>query len=196
MVAHLPKSLMIWLAGVFAGLLAVGLGAVVVVEGGLFNATASTPHIPLVAVVTHQAFVRSVQVRAKAMKAPTAPFTPAQVAAGFGDYDGACAACHGGPGVARADWASGMTPTPPYLEDAARRWRAEELYWIVGQGVKMTAMPAWTETRTDAQLWDLVAFLEALPYLTAADYARMRAAAAGRGARQAGVNFSATPLSQ
>jgi hypothetical protein len=68
-----------------------------------------------------------------------------------------------------------MTPTPPYLEDAARRWRPEELYWIVGQGVKMTAMPAWGETRSNGQVWDLVAFLEALPDLTTADYARMRA---------------------
>jgi hypothetical protein len=46
----------------------------------------------------------------------------------------------------------------------------------------MTALPAWGEVRTDGQLWDLVAFLEALPYLTAADYARMRAAAGTAGA--------------
>jgi hypothetical protein len=49
----------------------------------------------------------------------------------------------------------------------------------------MTAMPAWGEVRTDGQLWDLVAFLEALPYLTAADYARMRANARAAGAPDA-----------
>lgn len=168
---------MLWLVGVLSGLLAVGLGALVVIEGGLFNATASTPHIPVVALAAHTAFIRSVQVRAKGVRPPAAPFTSAQVVAGFRDYDASCAACHGGPGIPRASWASGMTPTPPYLSDAGRRWSKAELYWIVGQGVKMTAMPAWGETRSEGQLWNLVAFLKALPYLTTADYLRMRAAA-------------------
>ena len=177
-----PRLLLLWFAGVLSGLLAMGLGAIVVIEGGLFNATASTPHSPVVALAAHTAFIRSVQVRAKGVKVPPSRFTAAQVTAGFRDYDVSCAACHGGPGIPRADWAGGMTPTPPYLEDAARRWRPEELYWIVGQGVKMTAMPAWGETRSDAELWNLVAFLRALPYVTTADYLRMRAAAGSAGA--------------
>src|SRR5665213_1194649 len=131
-----PRLLLLWFAGVLSGLLAMGLGAIVVIEGGLFNATASTPHSPVVALAAHTAFIRSVQVRAKGVKVPPSRFTAAQVTAGFRDYDVSCAACHGGPGIPRADWAGGMTPTPPYLEDAARRWRPGELYWIVGQGVK------------------------------------------------------------
>jgi mono/diheme cytochrome c family protein len=170
-----PKLLLLWLSGVAAGLVSVALGALIVIEGGLFNATASTPHLPAVALAAHTAFIRSVQVRARAIQ-PPARFTSAEVTAGFRDYDGSCAACHGGPGVPRADWAAGITPTPPFLEDAARRWRPGDLYWIVGQGVKMTAMPAWGEARSNGQLWDLVAFLEALPYLTTADYATMRRA--------------------
>ena len=167
---------MTWLIGVVCGFAAMGAGALVVIEGGLFNATASTPHIAAVGLAAHTAFIRSVEVRAKGVEAPTR-FAPADVTAGFRDYDRSCVACHGAPGVSNASWAHAMTPPPPYLEDAARRWRPRELYWIVGQGVKMTAMPAWAEVRSDAQVWDLVAFLEALPYLTVADYARMRAEA-------------------
>ena len=179
-----PKLLLLWLSGVVAGLMSVGVGALIVIEGGLFNATASTPHPPAMALAAHTAFIRSVQVRARAIE-PPARFTPAEVAAGFRDYDVSCVACHGGPGIPRADWAGGMTPTPPYLEDAARRWRPGELYWIVGQGVKMTAMPAWGETRSNGQVWDLVAFLEALPDLTTVDYARMRAASGAPGSPNA-----------
>jgi mono/diheme cytochrome c family protein len=175
-----PRDILIWVAGGVCALVAMAIGALVVIEGGLFNATASTPHIPAVAVAAHTAFIRSVQVRAAGVVAP-ARFTPAEVSAGFRDYDASCAVCHGGPGIAQARWASAMTPPPPYLEDSARRWRPRELYWIVGQGAKMTAMPAWAELRSDGQLWDLVAFLEVLPYLTAADYARMRAAAGTTG---------------
>ena len=173
------RDLMIWAAGGVCALIAMGIGALVVIEGGLFNATASTPHNPIVAVAAHTAFIRSVQVKAAGVAAP-AQFTPAEVRAGFRDYDVSCAVCHGAPGIAQARWVSGMTPPPPYLEDSARRWRPRELYWIVGQGAKMTAMPAWAEVRSKGQVWDLVAFLEALPYLTPADYQRMRAQAAQR----------------
>jgi len=165
-----------WLVGVACSFAAMGAGALVVVEGGLFNATASTPHLRVVAIAAHTAFIRSVEVRARNIEAPT-QFTGAEVTAGFRDYDASCVACHGAPGVSNAAWAHAMTPPPPYLEDAARRWRPRELYWIVGQGAKMTAMPAWAEVRSDGEVWNLVAFLEALPYLGEADYARMRAAA-------------------
>jgi mono/diheme cytochrome c family protein len=182
------KTLLIYVAGGASAFLAIAVGAVVVVEGGLFNATASAPDIPAAAVVVHTAFITSVQLRARNIQ-PPGRFTSAQVAAGFRDYDASCAVCHGGPGVARADWTQGMTPTPPYIVDSARSFRPRELFWIVGQGARMTAMPAWGEVRTDGQLWDLVAFLEALPYLTAADYARMRA-----NARAAAAAANAPPV--
>lgn len=168
-----PRDLLIFVAGGLGALAAIGIGALAVIEGGLFNATASTPHNPIVAVAAHTAFIRSVQVNAAGVT-PPARFTRAEVMAGFRDYDDSCTVCHGAPGISQARWVSGMTPPPPYLEDSARRWRARELYWIVGQGAKMTAMPAWAEVRSNGQVWDLVAFLEALPYLTAADYQRLR----------------------
>jgi mono/diheme cytochrome c family protein len=172
------KSLVIWLAGAATGLALVGLGAGIVIAGGLFNATASAPHNPAVAVAIHVAFIRSVQVRAADVLAPSR-FTVAQVQAGLADYNTSCSGCHGAPGIARAAWANAMEPSPPYLSDTARRWRPRELFWIVGQGVKMTAMPAWAENRSDTQLWNLVAFLEAMPLLSPKDYARMRATTRG-----------------
>jgi mono/diheme cytochrome c family protein len=174
------RSLIIWLSGVATILAVMGLGALAVVEGGLFDATASTPDNPIAAVAIHTAFIRSVQVRAAHIQAP-ASFTPAQIQAGLTDYDASCAACHGAPGISRASWANAMTPSPPYLSDAARQWRPRELFWIVGQGARMTAMPAWSESRSDAQLWSLVAFLEAMPYLTPDEYARMRPTRRGPG---------------
>jgi len=71
-----------------------------------------------------------------------------------------------------------MTPTPPYLLDSARRWTPGQLYYVVDHGVKMTGMPAWGEVLSQQDVWRVVAFLEALPHLSATDYARMRAAQA------------------
>lgn len=161
-----------FILGALAALAGMGLVGLVVVEAGLFDTRASTPHGPLVAWATHTTMLRWVATHAPA-GAP-ARFTTAQVQAGFRDYEAACVACHGGPGVNRAGWTAGLNPTPPYLLDSARRFSPSELHLLVSDGVKMTAMPAWRATRTDAQVWDLVAFLEALPAISPAQYAQMR----------------------
>ena len=159
-----------------------GAGALAVVEGGLFDATATTQHSPLVAWAAHTAFLTSV--RRRSGEALPAQYGEAQVAAGFALYQSHCVMCHGGPGVARADWVSGMNPAPPYIIDAARRFTAPQLYWVVSRGVKMTGMPAWRGVETPAQTWAVVTFLESLPYLSPDDYRglaaqRVRPAAPG-----------------
>lgn len=173
------RKLTVLAAGVVLGLAAVGASGLSVIEFGLFDATATKSHAPLVAWATHSAMIHSVRVRAAGI-IPPARFTGAEVLAGFADYDSKCAMCHGGPGVGRATWVSGMTPTPPFLVDAANQWTPAQLDFIVRDGVKMTAMPGWRTTMSEGQIWDLVAFLEALPYLSAGDYANMRRLEASR----------------
>jgi hypothetical protein len=153
------------------GVALLGAGALGVVEGGLFDATATTPHGPLVAWATHTAFLNSVRHHARA--SPPLRFTRDQVTDGFALYQAHCVMCHGGPGVARADWVTGMYPTPPYIIDAARRFTAPQLYWVVSRGVKLTGMPAWRGVESPAQIWEVVAFLESLPYLSTDGYRRM-----------------------
>jgi mono/diheme cytochrome c family protein len=166
-----------WLiAGWLAGLGTVGAAGLAVLAFGLFDVRASTPDDPLFAWATHTTMIRATQARA-GVSAP-APFTAAQVLAGFGDYDRLCVSCHGAPGVDRQPWASGMRPTPPYLLDAARNWTPAQLKMVVGDGVKMTGMPAWKTTLSGGRQWDLVAFLEAMPYLSTKDYLSLRAAEA------------------
>jgi mono/diheme cytochrome c family protein len=150
-----------------------GLTALAVIETGAFNTTAIAPHSALVAWATHTTMIRSVQREALRVR-PPAGFSPQQVLTGLHQYDADCVICHGAPAVARAQWVDGMTPSPPYLMDAARQWSASELFLIIKNGVKMTGMPAWGTTRSDAQVWSLVAFLEAEPSISPRDYARMR----------------------
>lgn len=164
------------LLGFVAGCAACGglalLIIVLVVGEGLFDVTARDQHNPLVGWAIHATMVRAEQRSARGV-APPARFTPQAVAAGARSYAADCAACHGAPGTARASWTTGLTPTPPYLIDAPRRWSAPELYGIVADGVKMTAMPAWSINRSRQDIWNIVAFLEALPNLSPRDYARL-----------------------
>lgn len=157
-----------------AGLATVGAVGLIVVCFGLFNTTASTPHPPLIAWATHMTMRNAVR-RSAGQMPPPPRLGAADVQRGFALYDANCAVCHGGPGLARAPWISGMTPSPPFLLDTARQWTPNQLYWIVRHGVRMTGMPAWDQTLSRAEVWNVVAFLEALPGYSTADYARGRA---------------------
>jgi mono/diheme cytochrome c family protein len=167
------RTLAAFLAGGAATIAAIVAGALVIIETGAFDVRASSPHSAPVAWATHATMIHAARRGAAAVTAPTR-FTAAEVEAGLRDYDVNCVSCHGGPAVARAAWASGMTPSPPFLLYAARQWTPAELYWIIKHGVKMTGMPAWSFNRSDGQIWDLVALLEALPDLSPADYLRMK----------------------
>lgn len=172
--AHWRWPAATFVLGIGTGLGLVGLAALATVEFGLFDTTSTKPHAPLIAWGTHETFIHSTRLRARGVTAPAA-FTAAQVFAGGQEYVADCEMCHGGPAVARAGWVRGMTPTPPFLLDTAERFTRGQLYWIIARGVKMTSMPAWIESRSPAQVWNLVAFVGAMPRLSPAEYARIRA---------------------
>jgi mono/diheme cytochrome c family protein len=101
---------------------------------------------------------------------------------GFRHYREMCVGCHLAPGVDATEIREGLLPKPPRLQKAVEEWTPEELFWITKNGVKMTGMPAWGPTHSDAKIWAIVAFLEKLPHMTAAQYQEMnRAAGEGEG---------------
>ncbi len=160
--------------GVAVAALIGAAGAAATMGFGLYDVRASSQHTPLVAWAVHATMIRAAQIHAAGIVQPPS-FTPAEVQSGFDLYDRDCATCHGGPATPRADWVNGMNPSPPFLMDSNRLWTNPQLFWIIKGGVKMTGMPAWGVTRSDGQIWDLVAFLDAMPNLPPGAYAQMRA---------------------
>jgi mono/diheme cytochrome c family protein len=100
---------------------------------------------------------------------------------GAADYDAMCAHCHGGPGREPFVAAGDMSPPPPDLAQVAGRRSPGELFWVIKHGIRMTGMPARGATHSDGELWALVAFIERLPGLSAADYRRLLERAAAEG---------------
>jgi cytochrome c553 len=153
------------------GLLA-GCGALLFVWLGIFNVGASSGHSDLAYRVLHFAMRRSVAARAGGGKTPDLS-DPVLILRGANHFQTGCAPCHGAPGAPRSPVANGMTPPPPRLASAREAFDPHELHWIVKNGVKMTAMPAWPTSGRDDEVWALVAFLEQLPMLPG-DHARLR----------------------
>ena len=156
------------LSALIAALIA-ALGAAAFVWSGWYDISANVQHTQPVHTLLERAMQQSVKRRASAI-VPPALEVPALVARGAVCYIAKCVQCHGGPGVAQGDIGRSMQPVPGPLVDATRRWRPQELYWITRNGIKMSGMPAWQYRLSDEDLWALVAFMQQLPRLTAAEF--------------------------
>lgn len=156
-------------------LAAVGFG---IVWTGAYDVAASTPHAGSVYWALDTNMRNSVERQAEGIDAP-ADFPGARARDGFEDFDGTCVQCHGAPGVERAEWVGGLRPMPPSLAEAAPEWSAAEVFWIVKNGIKMSAMPAMGASHSDEKIWNIVAFVKQLPDVDAARYAALRAESGG-----------------
>ena len=157
------------LAGALLGVLASGAG-LVVVYGGIYDISATSPHLQPVYSMLETTMRHSVRRNAQGIE-PPALDTPERILRGAALYRDQCVQCHGAPGVAQGDIGKSMQPLPGPLVDALQRWRPREIYWITRHGIKMSGMPAWQFRMDDAQLWDVVAFVQRLPELTPQAYA-------------------------
>ena len=136
---------------------------------GVFDVAATKPHHPLTYHLLHYAMKRAVAVRAGEIRPPVLDDRK-RVRDGLVLYRVHCLQCHGAPGIAPDDIGLGLTPAPANLVEAGREWPAADLYWVVRHGIKMTAMPAWEYRLDDREMWNLVAFIKAMPTWSPAEY--------------------------
>jgi mono/diheme cytochrome c family protein len=160
------RSVLATLAALFV---AGTLGAMVFVWSGWYDISANVQHTPAVYWLLEKTMHQSVKRRAAGIAAPALD-DAVLVSRGAQCYRDKCAQCHGGPGVAQAEIGRSMQPLPGPLVDASARWQPQELYWIARNGIKMSGMPAWQHRLPDDDLWALVAFMQRLPNLTAAEF--------------------------
>ncbi|HEV7368443.1 cytochrome c [Arenibaculum sp.] len=167
-------------AGAVAVLALLGIVGLFVVYTGSYNVAATEEHASFTRWAFDTTFHNSVESRADDIVAPEA-VTAEMIAVGAGSYKSTCQHCHAGPGVERAEWASGMRPRPPHLAEAAAEWEPEEVFWIVRHGIKMTGMPAFGPSHDDETLWSIAAFVKQLPGMTPEQYAALGDAQEGGG---------------
>ena len=172
----------------FAGalLLAVIVGGLIIWTGA-YNFAATDAHASVVRSLIDTALHKSVASRADDLQAPE--FTDADLRHGAREFAEYCVHCHGAPGVKPHEWTTGMRPNPPPLSRAAREWSVEETFWIVKHGIKMSGMPAFGDTESEKTMWHIAGFVNRLPQMSAAEYARLQAQLAseeGGGSKEGG----------
>jgi mono/diheme cytochrome c family protein len=146
------------------------LAALAVIYSGVFNVAATVSDAaPLrwVFVTTREA---SIKRHAQDIRAP-APGGAEQVENGFRIYREMCVMCHTPVGRTATPMAIGLNPQAPSFEE--NDMSAAELFWATKNGIRFTGMSAWGASRSDQELWDVIAFVMTLPKMNAADYDAM-----------------------
>lgn len=155
------------------------LGGLVFIYSGVYNIAATSKDPALLRWALHTTMERSVERRADTVKLPTDSVLsdPATINTGFRHYNEMCILCHGAPGVKPGEAHAGLNPEPPALAKHAEEMSPGELFWVIKNGIKMTGMPAWGPTHSDADIWAMVAFIKTLPDMTPAHYKALQEAA-------------------
>lgn len=168
---------------VLMALIAAVAAALLVSFSGVITVAASSGHWAVSDWFLHWTMRNSVRTHAflEGEKAPIA--RDGQLVSAAGHFAGACASCHGAPGVRPSPVMQKATPHAPDLTklDPAK-YSDRELFWILRHGIKMTGMPAWGSAgpRRD-EVRRMVAFVRALPRMMPAQYAALSGEAAGAG---------------
>jgi len=105
-----------------------------------------------------------------------------------------CVHCHGAPGVTWSKFSEGLRPGPPGLADVVPRRSPAELFWVIKHGINMTGMPSFAAAGVpDAEIWQIVAFLQKLPGVKEADFKTWTAPPAAAAPAPASPPASASP---
>ncbi len=149
-------------------LLAFILSVGIFLWSGIYNPGADSPHWKITYALMATSRNRSIERYASTVTVPPNLNDPKVILKGAGQYAAMCTDCHLAPGKSHSEIRPGLYPQPPNL--SKMHVDPREAFWVIKHGLKMSAMPAWGTSHDDATIWSMVAFLQKLPDMSAAEY--------------------------
>ena len=165
------------IGGIVIGLLLAVGGMLLFALSGAFDVAATSPDSSISQWLFRTTMRRSVATRSSDIPPPQ--FTDEGAKDGFKEFSEMCTGCHGAPGKPPRAVGKGLNPRPPDLAKTVPTWDDGNLFWIIKNGIKMTAMPAFGRTHDDQTIWNIVAFLKKLPGMTPEQYEALQGQAGG-----------------
>jgi len=148
------------------------IAAGIFIWSGAYNIGQDSPHWGVTRSAIGAFREHSIDRRAADIQVPRLD-DPAMIAEGARQYAEMCSVCHLAPGMQDSEIRHGLYPRPPNLTRFAPD--PGEAFWIIKHGIKFTGMPAWGPTHNDPTIWDMVAYLQKQPKMTAAEYEKLTA---------------------
>jgi ketosteroid isomerase-like protein/mono/diheme cytochrome c family protein len=144
---------------------------------GLYDIGADDHHTRPVYAALQTLRDRSIAARASALSVPDLSGA-ALIRQGAGNYEAMCSGCHLAPGRQATELSRGLYPAPPNFSKGRLNSPAHH-FWVIKHGIKASGMPAWGKSMDDRYIWGLVALVQQLPKLDAAQYQALVATSEG-----------------
>lgn len=143
-------------AGLVLGLVAIPLAVYLYFSLGLAPVATDSPPMPFEEHLAEIALDARIEREMPKGPPPVQP-TDDNLTAGAKVYSEHCSGCHGKIGREPSLFAKSFFPRPPYLLDSARTIEdpPAALYWVITNGIRLSAMPAFKNTLTDEQRWQV-----------------------------------------
>lgn len=161
-------------------LVALVVGTIAFAYSGVYDVSASSVHNPFIRWLFETTRENSVAQLAATVELPELEDFD-RVRRGGRAYERMCERCHSAPGQARSPLSRGLSPEPPLFHRMQRQMDPKRIFWVTRNGIRMTGMPAWGLTHSDKEIWDIVAFVQRLPMLSAHEYQTLTAANGEKG---------------
>jgi len=158
-------------------LLLVTLILVIIALGsGAYNMAATEKHWVITEKIIEWVRESSIEARAKNLEVPSLDGEELLLK-GAEHYNAMCTTCHLAPGLEPTELSIGLYPQAPIfhqrepVNDQARKLEhARAYFWVIKNGLKMTAMPAWGLSHDDDDIWAMVAFVLKISNMTPEQY--------------------------
>jgi mono/diheme cytochrome c family protein len=146
------------------------IGAAIYFYGGYYNVAATSDSNSVVDRLVAGVREASVEHNVVHETPPVSLDDPQQIQRGAHEFvEEGCIGCHGGPGREPVKFAAGLNPEPPDL-GRMRNPDPDEIFWIVTNGIRMTAMPAFGPRMDLDERWAVVSFVKNMQTVSAADF--------------------------
>lgn len=159
----------------------------ITLNSGAYNMAATDKHWLITEKII--AWVRNSSIEARAKDIQVPPLDDKDLLQiGAEHYQAMCIECHSAPGYERTELSLGLYPQAPIFYAHESITNTEEkldqirkYFWVIKNGLKMTAMPAWGLSHDDETIWAMAAFIHELKGMTAAQYSAFINAGDGHG---------------
>jgi len=145
----------IFLLGVIVTIAAVSVAVYMYFSGGFAPVATGAPPMPFERILARKAL--HARIEKEMPKASPMEANEGNYIAGARQYVEHCAVCHGLPGKPETAIARGEFPTPPQLftGHGVTDDPPGETYWKTANGIRLTGMPAFEKSLTQAQIWQI-----------------------------------------
>src|ERR1700730_15075214 len=162
------RSIASFLIGVIFTLAVLAGAGYFAVKTGIVPATADGKPAALESWVANTALHAAIERDAQGLSNPIQP-SEENLITGVHLYAENCAICHGASHAKPSKLAQGFyIEAPQFAKDGVEDDPEAASFWTVKHGVRFTAMPSFTLTLTDEEIWKIAIFLKQMDKLPAA----------------------------